>query len=744
MKFFQSQHYTGHHNKTEISDHHLLFVELESLILQKIKMDKTMAYKKINQEMIKQKISNCNIFDTNSNYNINENYNKLIKRLNEIIVEATTEIKYTKKRTFLQPWIDNDVIALIKRKNYWYKKHMNNITNKHNKKNYKFWLNKLTNLKRKKKNMYYEKEFSNHVSDQKKTWKTVIDIINDGKCNQKQNNFLDKNMSNEQKIDKLNSFNKFYCEIGKKLADNIRDNNIYTVKNRTSSRFEFNNITNEETIKIITNLNNTNLMGPDDIQTNVIKNNKKELAPYISSIINTSFNTAEVPDQMKVSKVVPIYKKGNIEDMNSFRPISISSIFSKIIETHVNHLITDYLRENNLMSCRQYGFRQNSNTTSALFDVVNLLQINLDNKKKVAAVFCDLTKAFDTVDRKILLKILFECGIRGTANKWFENYLSERKQFVENDDIRSNMKEIDYGVIQGSPLGPSLFSLYISSLSDLGLKGDLFLYADDIVLIYHEDSYKLIEEKANKDMEILHQWMCLHKLTVNTMKTKYMLFKSKKEININLRYNNFNIEKVYNFKYLGVIIDEDINWNLQVCEMKKKCRRIVGIFRRISQQVPEKIKRPIYFNLFYSKISYGLSIWGNTSKQNIKKLQSLQNKAIQNIFALDYRTSTKCIHEKYNILELTKLHKLLQIEHIHKINNNNIINNTSIIYNSQIHNHDTRSSNNIRNQSTRTHHFGLNSIFNTSTKFYNEIPPELKIFHKKQFKSTLRKYLSRI
>lgn len=226
-------------------------------------------------------------------------------------------------------------------------------------------------------------------------------------------------------------------------------------------------------------------MWHDVISTEVYKRNVDQLSSNVAHIINASMKSGTFPKDLKITKVVPIHKTGNIKEYSNYRPLCILPIMDKIIETHINEQVLNYMEENNLIYNRQYGFRKNSNTDTALFDFVTTLQKNLDINKKVGVIFIDLKKAFETIDREILLKKINGYGFKGNEYKWFKSYLYERQQFIEHQDYRSKTLNIDTGISQGTNLASTLFIMYINNIQTANLSSEIYLYADDMALIYY-------------------------------------------------------------------------------------------------------------------------------------------------------------------------------------------------------------------------------------------------------------------
>ena len=186
-----------------------------------------------------------------------------------------------------------------------------------------------------------------------------------------------------------------------------------------------------------------------------------------------------VPDDLKIAKIIPVYKSDDKKTISNYRPISVLPAFSKILERLVYNRLLDFINKHELLSDSQYGFRQKISTSMALIDLVDQISMSMENKKYTIGIFLDLAKAFDTVNHNILLKKLFHYGVRGTSQSWFKSYLTNRQQYVSINGINSHKLAITCGVPQGSILGPLLFILYINDLNSVSKLVSFIMFADD-------------------------------------------------------------------------------------------------------------------------------------------------------------------------------------------------------------------------------------------------------------------------
>ena len=251
------------------------------------------------------------------------------------------------------------------------------------------------------------------------------------------------------------------------------------MKNKNNDSMFIEETSSDEIKKIVNAFSNKSSCDVNDISMSLVKRVFESLVEPFVHICNLSFNTGTLPDNMKIAKVVPLYKSGSKNVFNNYRPVSLLPQFSKILEKLFNNRLDSFITKYDILSKSQYGFRSNRSTSMALVELLEKITNSIDDKKITVGVFIDLKKAFDTIDHKLLLKKMEFYGIRGIVLKWVKSYLANRKQYVCMNSSRSDLLQIRCGVPQGSILGPKFFILYINDICNCSNILQFILFADE-------------------------------------------------------------------------------------------------------------------------------------------------------------------------------------------------------------------------------------------------------------------------
>jgi len=523
--------------------------------------------------------------------------------------------------------------------------------------------------------LYYSTQFNLKTKTTKELWANLNTVCSfkSKKSNRKVSRLQinDRIITNTQEM--ADGFNKYFSQIGAEIAlklDGDPGNTHLCFKqychpsNQNSMFCE--PTTKSEVLEIINGLQNNKSPGSDNIGSKLLKSVSYELIQPLTYICNLSFETGTVPDALKIGKVIPILKRGESMLPSNYRPISLLSVFDKILEKLMLKRLTSFLNKNKILYEHQFGFRKRHSTTLALIEAIDNIYKLLDQNETVIGLYLDLEKAFDTVNHEILLYKLNNYGIRGTSYAWFKNYLTNRKQFVSLDGISSHLENISCGVPQGSILGPILFLIYINDMHNAVPERNIKLFADDANIFIHSKTIQTTVDLTKRCITNIHSWCTANKLSINFNKTNFSVFSRTAISNYaEITIGRHTIKRTTSSKYLGVIIDEKLNWSEHIEYIYNKLVRFTGIAYRLRSKIPVSFLKNIYYGLIHPNIIYGLEIYGNTTISHLDKLIKLNNKLLRILQFKTIETSNAILYRNYNSLPIPSLfkYKILTLVH---------------------------------------------------------------------------------
>lgn len=387
---------------------------------------------------------------------------------------------------------------------------------------------------------------------------------------------------------------------------------------------------------------------------------------------------------------------------------------SKVFERAIHSQLCNYFTESKLFFDNQYGFRTSHSTELAALELTDRLLNSMDNNQIPFAIFLDLSKAFDSINHEILLQKLKYYGIFDRALKLLSSYLSNRKQLTVLDYVNSSFLTITTGVPQGSILGPLLFIIYIN---DLHVASNIFspvIYADDTTLSAALHAFESPGQDRDNNINIeltkVSHWLKLNKLSLNSSKTKAMVFHTprKKVSNPYIAIDSVPIEFVKSFDYLGIIFDNHLTWKAHISKISVKMSKSIGIMCKLKHFLSTDILLTLYNSLFLTYLNYGILCW----KSKLNEVVKLQKKAIRILAAAKYNSHTEPLFKKLKLLIVSDIASLKELKFLYKLQNNQLpayFHNNLFIQNSRIHQHNTRAALDLHLPRIK-HEFAKNSI----------------------------------
>ena len=446
---------------------------------------------------------------------------------------------------------------------------------------------------------------------------------------------------------------------------------------RTTATFHFRPTNHDRIGKILRDIVPKHSSGIDGISSAVVKALiSDDLINALVIAINHSISNCIFPSQLKISKIVPLFKnKGKIWHFENWRPVALLPALFKIYEKELFNQICEYLLLNNLFCENQFGFRKNRSTDDAIMMFHDRCKQLLDQRQTPFAIFLDLSKAFDTIDHSLLIKKLAFYGFEDSALKLMTSYLSDRKQFVYIDsDTSSDTRGVGVGVPQGSCLGPLLFLIYVNDLPNSTDLLDSILFADDTSLF---GAFSTISHDRNSDIALINQeldkvhiWLNVNKLSLNVSKTKYMIFNNCRFDPIphpteHLKINNQPITQVTEFDFLGVTIDNNFNWTAQTTKIAAKISRTIGVMKCVKRFAPPEVLKILYQSLILPHLHYGIGAWGSAHA----KVFNIQKKAIRIMANSKMNAHTFPIFRENKLLTVEDIYKISCLKMHYRIEN---------------------------------------------------------------------------
>jgi hypothetical protein len=591
-----------------------------------------------------------------------------------------TKTKFNKNIHKHEKWMTSGILTSRLTKLKLSKEHFSK-PNPESLEKFKKFRNMYNKIVRASKKMYFDLELKANQSNLKQTWNILNTAIKKCKKSKIISSLTLNHIETRDPLIIANSFNKYFTTIAAEIATKINPADSPFNPPAPPPQYKFNMsaepVTSNEITETLKQLAPKKTADMNGISMHLIKLLSPELIVPLKHIFNLSLSEGTVPSQLKIAKVIPVFKSGDCQDLNNYRPISLLPSISKVLEKIVCARLNVYLNNNSIINDNQFGFRKNFSTTHAMSHLVNKISNALNEKKHTVVIFCDLRKAFDTCNHTILFKKLAKYGICGLELEWFKSYLNDRKQFVQVGEAVSSERAIGIGVPQGSILGPILFLLYINDIPEF-TKLLALLFADDTALVASDEDLERLALYINTELQKVCFYFRQMGLSLHPEKTKYIIFSNDKNINnkqFKLYVNNNNntaadsqdpsliyeLERVKStdnmpaIKYLGVYFDPLLTFKYHISQITSKIARALFTIRQVKNFLPPSALKTLYFALVHCHLTYATVIWSACSQSTLKQLITKQKMAIRTISSAKYNAHTEPLFKSLKILPLDKL-----------------------------------------------------------------------------------------
>ena len=433
---------------------------------------------------------------------------------------------------------------------------------------------------------------------------------------------------------KADVLNDFFASVFTK--DNGNTHNAKDDSSKASKSggitIDFVHITADMVKKKFEELNPNKAQGPDGIPSRVLKELRNELAEPFSILFSKSVSNGKIPTEWKTAVVTPIFKKGTRTDPGNYRPVSLTCVSSKVLESIIRDVIVEHMKENKLYANCQHGFRSKRSCITQLLEVMEEFTKAIDDGESIDVIYLDFRKAFDSVSHPLLLYKLKSYGITGNILEWIHDFLDSRTQRVKVGNELSEPAEVLSGIPQGSILGPILFTIFINDLPDK-INNPCKIFADD-TKIY---SLSTKNSTLQTDINLLVEWSETWKLYFNGTKCKVLHIGKNNpgtQYNMKIDVNTTDITKCEEEKDLGVIFDKDLSFDRHITTVINKANIMIGIIRRTFTFLDKDMFLKLYKSLVRPILEYGNVVWYPKLKRQSAQIERVQRRATKLIYEI--------------------------------------------------------------------------------------------------------------
>ena len=709
-----------------ISDNYMVFTVLNfKVIKQPPKIVKLRNYANFDSQAFYRDIQHSDrlnsifiINDTNFAWSIF--YNEFMKILNK-----HAPLRVHRVRARLNPWFSKKILTLMYKRDFLHNKALKSKCH-HDWENYKEARNVVTDQIRLAKRSFIQDEIQKQSCTSKGIWNSLKYILPNKTVR-----------SSTHCSSELNSedFNSFFTAVGHKLTSHFNKDTLPDISAPSvfNDRFKFSSINPLFIFKGLKALPETNSVDILGFDNKSLKLSANCIYQHLAHIFMLSLTNGIVPRDWKRACVTPIYKgHGSKDNPSNFRPISITTTISKLLEAAVKEQLMEYVKNASLITNNQSAYLRGRSTQTALHTITNDLASGINDNLVNVLCSLDMAKGFDTVSHKILLHKLEHYGFSTISIKWFESYLTNRSQVVKYNGIVSSESPVSIGVKQGSVLGPILFLIYVNDFPSIFDDCHCEMFADDTTLVCRAKSLERAKYILQNNLSLAEEWLFNNQLVVNAKKSSVMAISNKVigKHDLIVTLNNTTVPVLNEIKLLGLYIDEKMDFKFHIENMCKKISQKVGFSRRISGLLTSDQLCHVYQGIVQPHFDYIITIWGSGFNTYICKLQHLQNRCARIVSKnFNFNIPSMDIVNSLGWMTISKRYKyfigILMFKCYHSVLSPNLSGSFTLVH--ELHSHNTRNaiSNNFVLPAPRTNGFKRCLLY-IGPKIWNNIPTSIK------------------
>jgi len=687
-------------------------------------------FKKVNLETLHSQLHNAMLDNivNNCNCDIDQAWNSWLEAVTQVVDKCVPKLVI--RSSSAPPWFDREVRHLMKKKKTAWRKAKKGSNKSHWAK-FRMVRNKLKSLISVKHNEYIASLGEMCKDNPKRFWSF---FRNKTKCKTLPDSLRNDSVECTEPADKARIFNAYFHSV---FVNDI-DVNLPTINTCNNNVLSDPWFTCDQVLTIMRGLDVNKASGPDGLSPFILKHCCQQLAPSLTLMFNKSMELGKVPSQWKLANVTPVFKKGEKQNVENYRPISLLCIASKIMERCVHDYIYPQIQDK--LHTLQHGFVKGRSCLTQLLKVYHNIGSILDKGGQVDIAYLDFSKAFDCISHKLLMyKLQHMFGFSGKLLNWLDNYLDDRKQRVVLENVASDWLPVTSGVPQGSIVGPLLFLLYINDMPSVASSCTTALFADDSKCLKeiktHDDC-----EALQHDLDNLYLWSQMWNMSFNANKCKVLtVSRSHNQTVFTYNINGAPLENVGTFKDLGVVVNTSLTWGPHIESIICKTKKVCGMIKRsVGYNAPVNVKLQLYKTLGRCNLEYSSQVWSPHNKNDIKGIESVQRAMSRYIIGDQLSYPERC--KILNILPLSFRREIFDLTFMYKC----LCGSTSMLFDNEItvlqSNSSLRSSSQgvkLNSKLVKTETFKA-SYFNRVVRLWNSLPSDLRCSESMQtFKNKL-------